>query len=158
MDKKKQKKTEYFNLVLDAISRQDKTGREKKAEYLNKDGKCEVNVPVIPAGKKTKEAIMAAGFALDENIFFTSEITPFDIGVMDAICSICKDGTIEFTNEDVVRSMRENTERKVNAQTADAVAASIRKLRHVEMKVGRTEEYKRGKIGNCETRDARSQT
>ena len=122
MDKKKQEKTEYFNLVLDAISRQDKTGREKKAEYLNKDGKCEVNVPVIPADKKTKEAFMAAGFALDENIFFTSEITPFDIGVMDAICSICKDGTMEFTNEDVVRSMRGDTERKANAQTADAVA------------------------------------
>lgn len=149
MDKKKQDKTEYYNIVLNAISRQDKTGREKKAECLHKDGKCEVNVPVIPVDKKTEEAIMAAGFTLGENISFTSEITPFDIGVMAAVCSICEDGTVEFTNEDVVRSMRGNTKETVNEQTADAVAASIRKLRHVEMVIGCTEEYKKRK--NCES-------
>lgn len=94
-----------------------------------------------------KNIFVAVDLTSDENFKLSNpNVTQYDLAVMDAAYTILKNGRDSFTPEMIVRIMAGNMDLNVTPQKKAAVTRSLNKLRHIDITIDCTEEFRARKL------------
>lgn len=69
-----------------------------------------------------------------------TDLTPYDMMVLDAVCTLAQNGLTIFTPEAISRIMTGNTQKHVSEQKINRIKESIDKMRKITIKMNCTEE------------------
>ena len=100
-----------------------------------------------------KNIFITVDLTADKNLALSNtNITQYDLAVMDSVYTMLVDNVIAFTPEMVVRTMSGNFEQDVRPQKSGAVTRSLRKLSLIRISIDCTDELRaRNKIGKDQT-------
>lgn len=101
-----------------------------------------------------KNIFVAVDLTSDENFKLSNpNVTQYDLAVMDAAYTILKNGRDSFTPEMIVRIMAGNMDLDVTPQKKAAVTRSLNKLRHIDITIDCTEEFRARKLIGKDDKD-----
>ena len=101
--------------------------------------------PINVLGKKHPLSVMVE-IDFDKVYVAHSVITPFDIAVCDAVFTLVENGIQTFTLEMLCRALAGNEAKKVTDKLRNAVADSMDKMRHTDIRIDCTEEFLKRKL------------
>lgn len=132
---------------------EEKLNLSKVAKYISTTGGL-VNAenPTELVTIPSKNVMVTVNLWKDKDVALSSSnITLYDLAVMDSVYTLYKNGCTSFTPEMVARVMSGDAKAYVKPQKAGSITKSLRKLAFIRITLDCTEEYKaRGiKIGSA---------
>lgn len=122
------------------------TNISKIAHYISTNsGLVDATEPFELMVMPSKNATVSIALKADEGISLSKNITQYDATIMDAVYSLYINGCPYFSPEMVARMISGDLKKRVSAQKIGSVTKSINKLRHIDITIDLTDEYK--KIG-----------
>jgi len=116
----------------------------KIAQYISTtSGIVDAEKPFELITMPSKNASVTVALRADEGISLSKNITQFDAAVMDAVYSLFINGCYVFSPEMVARMISGDLKKRVSAQKIGAVTKSINKLRHIDITIDVTDEYRK---------------
>ena len=120
------------------------TNISRIAQYISTNsGLVDAEEPFQLVTMPSKNASVSIALKADEGISLSKNITQYDATVMDAVYSLYINGCSCFSPEMIARMVSGDLKKRVSAQKIGAVTKSIKKLRHIDITIDLTDEYRK---------------
>lgn len=120
------------------------TNISKIAQYISTtNGLVDSGEPFELVTMPSKNASVSIALKADEGISLSKNITQYDATIMDAVYSLYINGCSYFSPEMIARMVSGDLKKRVSAQKIGSVTKSINKLRHIDITIDLTDEYRK---------------